>query len=844
MMMTFVELINEYGIFIPKIQRDYAQGRAKYDINGFEITSEKPYQVRTGLVNALYDGIKNQSHINLNFVYGKRGFRDGQNIFIPVDGQQRLTTLFLLHWYVYQLAGLESMVSALGAAFTYDTRDTTKSFCEEICKKKIIDTDDYSRIESLINSNAKDKNNYRLSTKIKDMVWFNSSYASDPSVISMLNMIDTIEERFAFDYRTQNDYCDIAEFLNNNEICHISFSHLDIENFDEKDMYIKMNARGKELTNFELFKALIEEGNTLCDICYSDTDSEEKRSHSIAEFIGKYNTDFVNFFYSIPCGNSNGIPDSTPEKLKGQFDFALFNFVECFIKLDHFAYITGYTEISERLYQNDVSNIVLSGTSLFNDYILDPKLHGYNGDDSNVYKDDLKSIAKKSMRKITGILDFFNNTDFCVFPAYKNSIEDNDTFFDEKEFLISNYKKTTNLVLIKQYALFSFFYFFECNNDLHNKLEAYKEWKRFVFNITYKFSIKDPVNFPKMAGVLDAILIRLQEKYFDNNKVISADDVLTVIANYESIQAVINMSNKMKVIRRLFDSEKRKAGLMLDLDISNRENWRRLIREAEAYYEDGNIDFIFDALKTPYSPKSFEEAFKRSTVWIDEKKNPKDPALFNNALLCIDYNTELEEMAHLKINNYVGVWQLFIGKQTNLRDALLNSDDDKTRGLQYGVKKLLTEYDLNSTPYDYAKALRNAYENKANAWLRNTLVNENLVDKIIKYNKFSGTIGRWSSSTPNEYILFFSTAYNSCNLELNTFRLAMKLIDEHPDLSIEKILSGKNRSLAIRFVRLNGKSVSYDITNQLFYNIDRNEYFDPVNNDNGMNKAIEYLTVN
>ncbi|WP_366144120.1 DUF262 domain-containing protein [Candidatus Accumulibacter sp. ACC012] len=37
--------------------------------------------------------------LNLDFIYGSvEG--DGEDSILPLDGQQRLTTLFLLHWYL------------------------------------------------------------------------------------------------------------------------------------------------------------------------------------------------------------------------------------------------------------------------------------------------------------------------------------------------------------------------------------------------------------------------------------------------------------------------------------------------------------------------------------------------------------------------------------------------------------------------------------------------------------------------------------------------------------------------------------------------------------------------
>ena len=72
-------------IKIPIIQRDYAQGRTDADT----------MRVRTRFVDALYKAVT-ETPITLDFVYGD--IKDG--VMTPLDGQQRLTTLFLLHWYI------------------------------------------------------------------------------------------------------------------------------------------------------------------------------------------------------------------------------------------------------------------------------------------------------------------------------------------------------------------------------------------------------------------------------------------------------------------------------------------------------------------------------------------------------------------------------------------------------------------------------------------------------------------------------------------------------------------------------------------------------------------------
>ena len=72
-------------IIIPIIQRDYAQGRKGSDVT----------RVRERFLESLYKAVTEKT-ITLDFVYGDI---DENGNMTPLDGQQRLTTLFLLHWY-------------------------------------------------------------------------------------------------------------------------------------------------------------------------------------------------------------------------------------------------------------------------------------------------------------------------------------------------------------------------------------------------------------------------------------------------------------------------------------------------------------------------------------------------------------------------------------------------------------------------------------------------------------------------------------------------------------------------------------------------------------------------
>ena len=85
---TFWKTINTYRIVIPRIQRDYVQGRKTRLVEN----------ARDALLTDIHESCSTGEPTSLNFVYGKVEGPEGDELFLPLDGQQRLTTLFLLHW--------------------------------------------------------------------------------------------------------------------------------------------------------------------------------------------------------------------------------------------------------------------------------------------------------------------------------------------------------------------------------------------------------------------------------------------------------------------------------------------------------------------------------------------------------------------------------------------------------------------------------------------------------------------------------------------------------------------------------------------------------------------------
>ena len=195
------------GITIPRIQRAYAQGRS----------DAHAVKTRERFLSAIHNGLINNG-LTLDFIYGN--IQNGQ--LIPLDGQQRLTTLWLLHWYADKK---ESINDKRLARFSYNTRYSARDFLIKLV-------------------NYKPSLETRLSDEIRNEGWFPMEWINDPTVRGMLTMLDEIQKRFA----------DIDDLWN--KLDKINFYFRDIEEMElTDDIYIKMNSRGKPLTDFEHFKA-------------------------------------------------------------------------------------------------------------------------------------------------------------------------------------------------------------------------------------------------------------------------------------------------------------------------------------------------------------------------------------------------------------------------------------------------------------------------------------------------------------------------------------------------------------------------------------------------------------
>ena len=221
---TLLSLCDTYDkIEIPIIQRDYAQGR------------EEQEKLRDNFVNHLVDNLLTQTPLELDFVYGNeredidKGNKQTIRTFIPIDGQQRLTTLWLLHWFLAIQEENQAERIRILSNFTYETRPSAHTFCKQLMEKDF----------------PKDSLTY-IKEYIINQEWFDDEWLRDATVKGMLEMLHTFSEK--------------EDLLNGKisfkQASSIAFYFVPLLQFGlSEDLYIRMNARGKILTSFENFKS-------------------------------------------------------------------------------------------------------------------------------------------------------------------------------------------------------------------------------------------------------------------------------------------------------------------------------------------------------------------------------------------------------------------------------------------------------------------------------------------------------------------------------------------------------------------------------------------------------------
>ncbi len=231
---NFCSFMDTYDVIIPKIQRLYVQGRL----------DKRGEKCLLGFANALVNSVTTSSPLLLDFVYGIDITGSYRPIFYPLDGQQRLTTLLLLSW----LCG----ISKPEWCFKYESRRSTEVFIKCLLNSnppQIVKPSNYDELKKI----AQKKNlEYPSLCKkyIVNQPWFHVAWAMDPGIKGMIEMLDSLYDKLINQSASNTiDMSKIVFLLNYLDVSKKSYDHI----------FLKMNSRGRELTEWDNVNAILDE---------------------------------------------------------------------------------------------------------------------------------------------------------------------------------------------------------------------------------------------------------------------------------------------------------------------------------------------------------------------------------------------------------------------------------------------------------------------------------------------------------------------------------------------------------------------------------------------------------
>jgi len=227
-------------IVIPDLQRDYCWGDSAY------IEQEKSQkELVSGFVgDYLLTSFKEKSSTSKDLMLGLvYGYEEPLNCFNICDGQQRITTLFLLLGMVNRYSDGEfndyiisstEMQDDYEPHLLYSIRESTLYFLSDLSLHFFI------------------KNSIPNVSLIKKSNWYFDEYERDASVQSMLAALETIEKILVNEKTV--DYKSFGHFLLNN----LKMIYYDMENRARgEETYIVINTTGEPLSSTENIKPIL-----------------------------------------------------------------------------------------------------------------------------------------------------------------------------------------------------------------------------------------------------------------------------------------------------------------------------------------------------------------------------------------------------------------------------------------------------------------------------------------------------------------------------------------------------------------------------------------------------------
>lgn len=592
---TFWNILENHKIEIPEIQRDYAQGRKNKKVN----------PIRKGFITDILDVlVDDKKQLSLDFIFGysidekkqaelennKSNLRlilsvleqygrkndlklkskisridtseSNEKLLIPIDGQQRLTTLFLMHLYL----GAQNEVNLdVLKRFLYRTRESSTLFLEDLVSNyNVLKVDKEEKISSII----------------CDQEWFFNSWLKDPTVSGMLVMLEEIHSQV---YELEGyDLDAMWNNLTNRDTVNFDFYDID-ENDLGNDLYIKMNARGKPLNEFQNFKAWLHKKYPTERFAIDDWMTKMDKSWldifwNKSKEIGSVEDYFLSFFENIGLLTKSqyfNVKEISKKKIKTYFDT---------LGSNDFPPISYYKE--ENVFNTNSLNFAFT--------ILE------------------RMSSREDIKEIDALVNEFWTETFFT----SSDLDNEDNSFSSA--LLINFSELNLFHKAFVYGVLRFVYLMDKPVRDYNVREVrnFKNWIRISRNLIYNARIDDNTPF----------VIAVQAIY-------NLDD------NILNINSFIENSTDEKWIgffretQRIEEREK-----VVELDYS----WNNAICKAEShFYFYGQIQFILDLSKSEngeYNLEKFQINFKKLN-YLFSRENLIDQSYkfrIQRLLLCIN----------------------------------------------------------------------------------------------------------------------------------------------------------------------------------------------------------------
>lgn len=648
-----IKLLKTYNVVIPIIQRDYAQGR-----------KDKQF-IRKTFLKDIKNCLENEKPMTLDFIYGNEEL----GRFYPLDGQQRLTTLWLVYWYVALKTDNLSQVKNNLSKFSYETRESSKEFCRALC-----------------NINSKSVSGNSIVDYIKQQTWFYSTWLQDPTISAMLRTLGEDQESERENIEDIFKGCDLTDYFNKLTNAYnplITFELMVIGNSKlpvSDDLYIKMNARGKALTDFENFKA-----DLVSWIIKKEefTNISPEGNTSLKEYYpAQIDNKWTDVFWKYVQGKS------------GKVDDIFFSFIN--------RYVLNLICIDENY---SPSSFVDGKDERKKDFdkLYGVRKDGYSADDSlisyegfDTYEHYLDPIVIGNLDKL---FDIISNKD--IQKSIRDALYIKDADEENENSQYSFFPQIDNngkLIPTKQkervYFLAITLFIVNLENDFD--LEKFRRWMRVARNLIENAGIDSIPTMITCMRLINDLSVKLKEH---------SCDIYTALKNYE-------IDSSSSILDYQLKEEKEKAVKILE-----NKDWEEAIIKAENYsFFNGSIRFLFHDGQGYLDWDQFDAKYKESMeLFILEEKRVKCETVQR----FLQYFKSFDEIYDLHLFTTVGYhprnkcWKKNILCNNDLKDKvhllllegpIPTHDVDYKDFLNSGLIERIVKKDFN-----YRYRLRNRY---------------------------------------------------------------------------------------------------------------------------------------